>query len=201
MLSSLGYHGVGSNAEHHGIDDFLLKPIKLEKLYDSLLSVMRRQQGSSEGGPALIAVAPPLIEPPAQVPHRAARILLAEDNIINQKVALRLLAKLGYTADTVADGYEVLEALQRIPYDIVLMDCQMPELDGYETTRRILELKTRRRPYIIAMTAYAMEGDREKCLTAGMNDYLAKPVKASDLEAVLGRWKSTVPSGKNSISQ
>ena len=201
MLSSLGYHGVGSNAEHHGIDEFLLKPIKLEKLYDSLLSVMRRQQGSSEGGPALIAVAPPLIETPAQVPHRAARILLAEDNIINQKVALRLLAKLGYTADTVADGYEVLEALQRIPYDIVLMDCQMPELDGYETTRRILELKTRRRPYIIAMTAYAMEGDREKCLTAGMNDYLAKPVKASDLEAVLGRWKSTVPSGKNSISQ
>ena len=115
------------------------------------------------------------------------RILLAEDNIINQKVALRLLAKLGYQADTVADGNEVLEALQRIPYDIIFMDCQMPELDGYETTRRI-RLADERPIHIIAITANAMGWDREKCLDAGMNDYVAKPLKGPDLQAALSRW-------------
>ncbi|MEI6604222.1 MAG: amino acid permease [Verrucomicrobiota bacterium] len=115
------------------------------------------------------------------------RILLAEDNPINQKVATRMLAKLGYHVDTVADGNEVLEALQRIPYDIIFMDCHMPELDGYETTRRIRLTQTR--PiHIIAITANAMVGDREKCLEAGMNDYIPKPLKASDIQAALGRF-------------
>ncbi len=117
------------------------------------------------------------------------RILLAEDNTVNQQVALGLLETLGYGADAVANGVEVLEALNRLRYDVVLMDCQMPRLDGYETTRRIRQLELQgaapldcRPPvYIIAMTANAMERDREKCLEAGASDYLAKPVSKGEL--------------------
>lgn len=123
------------------------------------------------------------------------RILLAEDNCVNQQVALGFLETLGYHADTVVNGIEVLEALNRIRYDVILMDCQMPQMDGYETTRRIRQfeeqvavaLDCRRPVYIIAMTANAIVGDREKCLAAGMNDYLSKPVRGDELELALSR--------------
>ena len=116
------------------------------------------------------------------------RILLAEDNLINQKVALKMLGKMGYRADVASNGLEVLEAIKQIQYDVILMDCQMPEMDGYEATRqtRSLEQNKQRKPiYIIAMTAHAMKGDREECLAAGMNDYLSKPVRESDLREAL----------------
>ncbi len=116
------------------------------------------------------------------------RILVADDNVINQKVACLLLQNLGYRADTAADGLEVLEALKRQPYDVVLMDVQMPELDGLEATRRICrEWGPGERPRIIAVTAGAMPGDREKCFAAGMDDYVPKPVQALELQEALLR--------------
>jgi signal transduction histidine kinase len=114
----------------------------------------------------------------------ALRILLAEDNIINQKVILRMLSKLGYRADVSANGLEVLAALERQPYDVVLMDVQMPEMDGIETAKKIHE-RWSARPKIIAITAYALQGDREKCIAAGMDDYITKPVKIEELQAAL----------------
>jgi PAS domain S-box-containing protein len=117
-------------------------------------------------------------------PPRGLRVLVADDNVINQRVAAHEVRQLGYSADTVADGYEVLEALSRIPYAVVLMDCHMPELDGYETTRRI-RAAGGHQPYIIAITANAMQGDKEVCLAAGMDNYVSKPVRTAELKAAL----------------
>ena len=119
------------------------------------------------------------------------RVLLAEDNAINQKVALRQLKKLGVDADAVADGEEVMQSIARTPYDVILMDCQMPHLDGYEATRRIRALEAEssvaRRLHIIALTAHALPGDRDLCLQAGMDDYISKPMRLDDLGNALGR--------------
>ena len=130
----------------------------------------------------------PALPSTASDPERLVhlRILLAEDNVVNQKVALRMLGRLGYRADIAADGLEVLKALQSHHYDVVLMDVQMPEMDGLEATRSIRRMPGRQ-PYIIAMTAHAMKGDREECLGVGMNDYVSKPVRIEELNAALQR--------------
>jgi CheY-like chemotaxis protein len=121
---------------------------------------------------------------------RTEKILLAEDNTVNQRVALHMLARLGYRADVAGNGIEALQALERQHYDVVLMDVQMPELDGLEATRRIRAgAVTGSRPWFIALTANAIEGDREQCLAAGMDDYLSKPLKLADLQAALARAK------------
>jgi PAS domain S-box-containing protein len=112
------------------------------------------------------------------------RILLAEDNAVNQKVALQMLKRLGQSADVVTNGIEVLQALERQPYDVVLMDIQMPEMDGIDAAKKIRE-RWPKRPKIIAITAYALEGDREKCIKAGMDDYIAKPIQIEELRSVL----------------
>jgi PAS domain S-box-containing protein len=117
-------------------------------------------------------------------PARGQRILIAEDNVVNQRVAAYELRQLGYSADTVGNGHEVLEALSRIPYSVILMDCHMPEMDGYETTRRI-RAAGGHQPYIIAITANAMQGDKEVCLAAGMDNYISKPVRTAELKAAL----------------
>ena len=115
------------------------------------------------------------------------RILLAEDNVVNQKLALRFLEQMGYRADIASNGLEAVESVERQPYDVVLMDVQMPEMDGLEATRRICARWRRgERPRIVAMTANAMQGDREMCLAAGMDDYLTKPIRVERLvEALL----------------
>jgi CheY-like chemotaxis protein len=137
----------------------------------------------------------------AEQAKRRVRILLAEDNPVNQKVALKILEKLGYRADVASDGIEALEALRTKPYDLVLMDVQIPGMDGLEVTRRVRSSEsgaTDPRVPIIALTAHAMEGDRKTCLDAGMDDYLVKPIKPGDLSDVLARWAvaaGTEPSG------
>ena len=115
------------------------------------------------------------------------RILMAEDNAINQRVGKLILQRAGYTIDLVADGNEALEAHRANPYDVILMDCQMPTMDGFEASRQIRQLE-QRQPVIIAVTANALVGERERCLKAGMDDYLSKPFQAEQLVAVVRKW-------------
>ncbi|HEY2187671.1 MAG TPA: response regulator, partial [Caldimonas sp.] len=130
------------------------------------------------------AAAKPLFDPEMAARH-PLRILLAEDNVVNQKLAMRLLQQMGYRADLASNGIEAVESVQRQAYDVVLMDVQMPELDGLDATRQICALMAARRPRIVAMTANAMQGDREMCLEAGMDDYLTKPIRVDRLVEVL----------------
>ena len=119
------------------------------------------------------------------------RLLVADDNAVNQKVALMLLKRLGYNADAVGNGAEVLRALETKIYDIIFLDVQMPEMDGYEAARRVCAkwaLLEHERPRMVAMTGNAMQGDRERCLEAGMDDYISKPVQVDELKAALERW-------------
>ena len=179
LLTSLGHRPSG--AEALGLRH-LTKPVKA--------AALRTAVATSLGA----AVVP---SPAAVVPAtaRLLRILLAEDNVVNQRVALLLLDRLGYRADLAANGLEALEALGRSPYDVVLMDVQMPELDGLEATRRLrAELPARRQPWVVAMTASARAEDREACAAAGMDDYLAKPVRREELAAALaGAAERLVP--------
>ncbi len=159
----------------------LSKPLKPAPLYEVLVETLVGEAPSREA-PMPEAPGPPAPEVPP------LRILLAEDDAVSQQVALQMLKNLGYQADLAVNGYEVLAAVNRQPYDVVLMDVQMPELDGLEASRRIeRELPVKRRPYIIAMTAHAMTGDRQRCLEAGMNDYISKPVDPERLADALGR--------------
>ncbi len=159
----------------------LTKPVKPTQLLEAL---------GRACGTARPTAAPPRPRPsaPGLAPRRGLRILLAEDNVVNQKVAVHMLERLGYRADVAANGREVLEAVHRQTYDVILMDVQMPEMDGMEASRAIrARFPGTTRPWIIAMTANAMQGDREACLAAGMNDYIAKPVRMGELAAALER--------------
>jgi CheY-like chemotaxis protein/HPt (histidine-containing phosphotransfer) domain-containing protein len=189
LLTSMGQPLDPTQAQACGVAAWLIKPIKHNDLLEALLRVV----GEPEPAPA--APRPAVVPQPAAAPQpnpaRPLRILVAEDNAVNRTVALRQLRKLGYSAEAVANGLEAVEAIEQFPYDVVLMDCQMPELDGYEATRRIRALEASghwpraTRVRIVAMTANAMKGDREKCLAAGMDDYISKPVALAELQRVL----------------
>jgi PAS domain S-box-containing protein len=188
LLSSLGATFSIDELKQLNIATSLPKPVRQAKLCENIVNVLKNRKPDEM-----------LLAPSAETnvqPKRKARILLAEDNPINQQVALRILAKLGYRADVAANGLEVLQALNKIPYDLILMDCQMPEMDGYLTTENIrhLEQKKGGHTLIIAMTAHALKGDREKCLSAGMDDYIAKPIDINMLGLTLDSWlRNTEP--------
>ena len=165
-----------------GIDACLTKPVKQSALFDVIADTLR---GSVPELAPLPASAP---RAPAAALRPNVRVLVAEDNAVNQKVAVRQLQKLGYQADTAGNGIEAVESVMRGRYDLVLMDCQMPEMDGFDATREIRRLERDRRTPIVALTANALEGDRERCIAVGMDDYLSKPVIESELSAMLARW-------------
>jgi signal transduction histidine kinase/CheY-like chemotaxis protein/HPt (histidine-containing phosphotransfer) domain-containing protein len=195
LLTSMGIHNVAL-MEEAGFKASLAKPIRQSQLFECIAGVMARnpgvagEEGSGRGGRTdRIEAVDRLTESTAVKRVRGMRILVAEDNLVNQKVAMRMLQKLGHTADIAGTGVEAVDAASLIPYDIVFMDCQMPEMDGFEATNRIRTMDgTARHTAIVAMTANALEGDREKCLAAGMDDYIAKPVRQADLNRAIDRW-------------
>jgi len=165
------------------------KPLKPAQLFEVLTRVFSNTQLLPEPAPAPVQAGETLAS------RQPLRVLLCDDNTINQKVAVRILQQLGYEPDLAANGREALEALDRKPYDLVFMDVMMPEMDGLEATRMIRKLEAsggsvnfNSHIIIIAMTAQAMQGDREKCLEAGMDDYLSKPIRPKDVRAVVERW-------------
>jgi signal transduction histidine kinase/DNA-binding response OmpR family regulator len=181
LFTSLGRREVA--AEEVGFAAHLTKPIKPSQLFDALVGVLVGQPGRLDRRTADRSE----LDPDMARRH-PLRILLAEDNVVNQKLALRLLERMGYRADIAANGLEAIAAIERQPYDLVFMDVQMPEMDGFEASREIVRRwPPDRRPRIVAMTANAMQGDRELCQAAGMDDYVGKPIRVDELVAALER--------------
>jgi CheY-like chemotaxis protein len=181
LFSSLGRRESGDTGSL--FNAYLSKPIHQSQLFDTLVSLLAHE---APARPVASAAPKPQLDVSMGERH-PLRILLAEDNVVNQKLALRLLQQMGYRADLASNGIEAVESVQRQVYDVVLMDVQMPELDGLDATRRICALLgPGRRPHIIAMTANAMQGDQEACLAAGMDDYLTKPIRVERLVEALG---------------
>lgn len=189
LLTSLGHRGDVKLAQEAGILAYLTKPVRQNKLIECLTLVITTTEQTAACAEQQL---PPMItrhslsEAHAQ---RIPRVLVVEDNLVNQKVAAKMLEKLGCRVDVAANGREAVEGLARIHYALILMDCQMPEMDGFEATRLI----RRQEPTwghipIVAMTANAMAEDRARCLACGMDDFLSKPVKLQDLAQVLHRW-------------
>ncbi len=188
MLTSVDRQSDPEVLRENGVDAYLTKPVKQSQLFDCLTTVMSSDVETREIKSGLVALREqPEVLP--SIPAAQLRILIAEDNPVNQRVALFQLQKLGYLADVVDNGRLALQALAKAHYDVVFMDCQMPELDGYETTRDLRAIEGEdRHTWIIAMTANSLEGDRQKCLDAGMDDYVSKPVKPEHLQSALSRF-------------
>jgi CheY-like chemotaxis protein len=179
MLTSLDRRFSPDEMRTIGLSAVLTKPIRQQELLQTLRRIAPERRLAA---PAPVAAAPvPGAEP------LGLRVLVAEDNAVNVRVALMQLQKIGCQADVAGNGLEVLAAVPQVPYDVILMDCQMPELDGYETTRRLRRDPRFKHLHVIALTAHAMEGDREKCFAAGMDDFVSKPVRLHELHAALLR--------------
>ena len=183
LLTSSGRWGSAQSAAGSEIDAFLTKPIRQSALYDALVTVTGLPEDSDGGRVVTVATV-------ADVRGKSrAHVLVVEDNIVNQTVAAGMLERLGYRVDVAANGLEAVDAIGRVPYALILMDCQMPEMDGYEATAEIRRRQDGgRRTPIVAMTAGAMEGDEDRALAAGMDEFVTKPVRMAELRAVVGRW-------------
>ena len=185
LMTSIGQRGDAQHMAELGFAGYLVKPARQSDLFDCLAAVMA---GAAAAQPVRQIVTRHAIR---EMRRGALRILLAEDNVTNQQVALGILRKLGLKADAVANGAEAVAALELIAYDLVLMDVQMPKMDGFEATAHIRNPQSAVRNHgipIVAMTAHAMQGDRERCLEAGMNDYVSKPISPQALADALARW-------------
>ncbi|GGA53762.1 hypothetical protein CYANOKiyG1_73820 [Okeania sp. KiyG1] len=193
MLTSIGC----PKGDKSNLQACLNKPIKPDRLYKVLMEIFANQVVNIKSQAVFktdsnLATRLPL------------RILLAEDNVVNQKVALSMLERMGYRPDVVSDGVEALTAIDRVPYDLVFMDVQMPEMDGLEATKHICDRyghELDNRPAIVAMTAGAMDGDREICLQTGMDDYMSKPVKVEELQEILENWGEIIIGQKTPTAQ
>ncbi len=188
LVSSLSKRDAAEGEGATEVDKQLTKPIKPSGLHDALVEML----APAEAGARIAHQAPTPSPVPAStngaMSTRVLRVLLAEDNAVNQKLAIRLLERMGQTADVVADGRAAVAAVNKRRYDVVLMDVQMPEMDGLTATRQIVaKLPRGSRPWIVAMTANAMAGDREACFAAGMDDYVSKPIRPEELSAALAR--------------
>ncbi len=191
ILTIVGRRGDGSTARMLGIDAYLTKPLRQPQMLECFCQLVDDKTTATATDSAS-DVPPPLITRHTSSPSQTAappRLLLAEDNPVNQKVACKMLEKLGYRVDVASNGQEAVAAHERAPYPLIFMDCQMPEVDGFEATALIRKMEGRSaHTPIVAMTANAMQGDRERCLAAGMDDYVAKPIRSKDLQAVLDTW-------------
>ncbi len=200
ILTSMCHRLPPADLKSAGISAWLVKPVKPSRLYDTLVTILSalRQQRMSTGETERLH-RPARLEGAEFAQQYPGRILVAEDTPVNLILALKVLERLGYRADRAANGLEVLEALRRAPYDLILMDCQMPEMDGYEATRRI---RMREKPgehiRIVAMTANAMKTDRDACLAAGMDDYVSKPIAFESLKDALRRGLAGPGGGEGS---
>jgi two-component system sensor histidine kinase/response regulator len=196
MLTSNGQLLSPAELQEFGIDSCVIKPVKQSRLFNCMTRAMNKVSAQARPFKAVDSHSAAAIPLEVFQQPEKMHILLAEDNMVNQKVTLAQLHKLGYTAQAAANGLEAVKALEQESYDVILMDCQMPELDGYEATRTIRKREQDSDPccnwkapiYIVAMTANAIQGDKEKCLAAGMDDYVSKPVRLPDLQAALERF-------------
>jgi CheY-like chemotaxis protein len=197
LLTSTAERGDAEHYQQAGFAGYLAKPVSGEVLGHTLAGVLGAQR---EGRAPFFITRHQLEESSRQesreAPCFSGHVLLAEDNRANQVVAVSLLKKLGLRTTVVPNGSQVIAELAGSNYDLVLMDCQMPEMDGYEATREIRRLEQDERIPIVALTANVLEGDREKCLAAGMDDFLAKPLKREELATILERW---LPPGNTEI--
>jgi two-component system sensor histidine kinase/response regulator len=185
ILTSIGERGDAAQLESLGCAGYLLKPVKQSQLFDAIATILSQKKDRAKGENLPIVTRHTV----AEQRHQKVRILVAEDNPMNQKLAVTLLQKAGYGVDAVENGLKAIESLKRSAYDLVFMDIQMPEMDGFEATKVIRELeKGNQYTPIIAMTAHAMKGDREKCLLAGMDDYIAKPLDLPEVIGFIEKW-------------
>ncbi len=198
ILTSLGVRGDVARLQALGGAGYLTKPIKQSQLFDTIITVLSREKRVVGQEPIRIVTRHTI----AEEKRRKTRILLAEDNPMNQKLAVALLKRAGYSVDAVENGRLAVEAINRRAYDLVLMDVQMPEMDGFQATRAIRKKQGERKDTpIVAMTAHAMKGDREKCLQAGMDDYVAKPIEPQELLGTIEKWTRSCDSNEATVGR